>query len=553
MREGRGRPAGRLRTPTDTASPRGNRMHADPTPPARRPLAPALALALLAAGLPSAGQETPRTGPEISGYTEYTTYGEMMDYLGAVQASGTEMRLGIYGETRLGRELPYAVFARPSVTRPWEAWALGKPILVLAANVHGDERTFRESLLLLLRDLATPGTEMNGALDQLTILVVPQLNPDGFSTPDPQRGNIWGLDLNRDYMKLEQPEIRSYVQNILLPWAPHLFVDGHNGGSYPYNLNYQCPSHTTPDARITELCDERIFPAIDEALGTEGYRAWYYQRGDENRWDVGGSDPRIGRNYGGFSNMVGILFESPRGQSMADGVRAGVIGYETVVRWARDNAGLLAETVRRARIETAAGGGRPGDDVPIEVAYLPGEEPVTYLIPEEPGDTGAVREIRSDSLMIVPVTTLARPRPWAYVLPPDAEAAVDLLADHGIQVEILTEDAAAEVEIYLIGEVRYEQAYNHEAATKIDVAETVRREETLSRGSYLVRTRQMRGRVAAHLLEAETRDGVVYWNRMDPWIPKTAVEAFRAGEGPAPEFPVWKLMEPTPLPTRLLP
>ena len=551
MREGRGRRAGRPRPPTDTALPGENRMHAHPTPPARRLLAPALAL--LAAGLPAAAQETPRTGPEISGYTEYTTYGEMMDYLAAVQASGTEMRLGIYGETRLGRELPYAVFARPSVTRPWEAWSLGKPIVVLAANVHGNERTFRESVLLLLRDLATPGTEMNDALDQLTILVVPQLNPDGFSTPDAQRGNIWGLDLNRDYMKLEQPEIRSYVQNILLPWAPHLFVDGHNGGSYPYNLNYQCPSHTTPDARITELCDDRIFPAIDEALGTEGYRAWYYQRGNENRWDVGGSDPRIGRNYGGFSNMVGILFESPRGQSMADGVRAGVISYETVVRWARDNAGLLAETVRRARLETALGGGRPGGDVPIEVAYLPEEEPVTYLIPEEPGDTGAVREIRSDSLMIVPVTTLARPRPWAYVLPPDAEAAVDLLADHGIQVEILTEDAGAEVEIYLIGDVRYEQAYNHEAATKIDVAETVTREETLSQGSYLVRTGQMRGRVAAHLLEAETRDGVVYWNRMDPWIPKTAVEAFRAGEGAAPEFPVWKLMEPTALPTRLLP
>ena len=190
MTQGRGRRAGRPRPPTDTAPPRGNRMHAHPTPPARRTLT--LALALLAAGPPAAAQETPRTGPEISGYTEYTSYGEMMDYLAAVQASGTEMRLGIYGETRLRRELPYAVFARPSVTRPWEAWALGKPILVLAANVHGNEPTFRESVLLLLRDLATPGTEMNRALDELTILVVPQLNPDGFSTPDPQRGQHLG-------------------------------------------------------------------------------------------------------------------------------------------------------------------------------------------------------------------------------------------------------------------------------------------------------------------------------------------------------------------------
>ncbi len=530
-------------------------MQTHPTPARRSPLAPilVLALALLPQARPAAGQEAPRTGPEISGYTEYTSYGEMMAYLAAVQASSREMRLGIYGETRLGRELPYAIFSRPSITRPWEAWVLGKPILVLAANVHGNEPTLRESVLLLLRDLATPGTEMNDALDELTILVVPQLNPDGFSTPDAQRGNIWGLDLNRDYMKLEQPEIRGYVRNILLPWAPHLFVDGHNGGAYPYNLNYQCPSHTAPDARITGLCDELIFPAVDEALGTEGYRAWYYQRGNETRWDVGGSDPRIGRNYGGFSNMLGILFESPRGQSMADGVRAGVVGYEAVVRWARANSELLLETVHRARIETAEAGGRPGGEVPIEVVYVPEEGPVTYLLPEEPGSEGPFHVVQSDSLMKVPVTTLSRPRPWAYLLPPDAEAAVRLLRDHGIQVEAVVADVEAVVDIYLIGDLRYEEAYNHDAAAKIDVADAVTREATIVRGSYVVRTGQMQGRVAAHLLEAETRDGVVYWNRMDPWIPKTAVEAFKAGDGPPPEFPIWKLMGPTPLPTRLLP
>lgn len=512
-----------------------------------------LSLALLFVPTRVAGQQEHRTGPELSGYTEHTSYEEMMDYLARVQASSTEMRLGIYGETRLGRELPYAIFSRPSITQPWEAWVLGKPILVLAANVHGNEPTFRESVLLLLRDFATRGTEMNDALDQLTVLVVPQLNPDGFSTPEPQRGNIWGLDLNRDYMKLEQPEIRGYVQNILLPWAPHLFVDGHNGGSYPYNLNYQCPSHSTPDARITELCDEMIFPDVDRELQAEGFRAWYYQRGNENRWDVGGPDPRIGRNYGGFSNMVGILFESPRGQSMADGIRAGIIGYETVVRWARDNTELLVETVHRARMETVQMGSAAQGEVPIEVVYLPQGERVTYLIPDGPEVDGGTMEIQSDSLMKVPQTTLSRPRPWAYLLPPDAEDAVELLLQHGIQVEELQRPVELVVDVYRIGSVSYEQAYNHEAATKVDVADTITREASVPRGSYLVRTGQMRGRVAAHLLEAETRDGVVYWNRMDPWIPKTAVDDFRAGEGPPPEFPILKVMEPTPLPTRLIP
>ena len=285
--------------------------------PTVAPLA-ALALstvALLGTAPVAAGQATIRTQAELSRFAEDTSYDGMMEYLGRLQGASTEMRLGIYGQSREGRALPVAIFSRPAATRPWEAWALGKPILVLATNVHGGERVLRESVLIRARELSTPGTLMNDALDELTILVVPQINPDGFSAlPVPTRGNLWGVDLNRDYMKLEQPEIQAYVQDILLAWAPHLVVDGHSGGAQPYNLNYQCPSHSTPDPRITTLCDERIFPAVQRRLASEGYAAWYYFRGNETRWDVGGPEPRVGRNYGGFANTIAILFESPDGQ-----------------------------------------------------------------------------------------------------------------------------------------------------------------------------------------------------------------------------------------------
>ena len=43
---------------------------------------------------------------------------------------------------------------------------------------------------------------------------------------------------------------------------------------------------------------------------------------------------------------------------------------------------------------------------------------------------------------------------------------------------------------------------------------------TFPAGSYVVRTAQLQGRVLVHLLEPETTDGVVYWNRMDAWIPR---------------------------------
>ena len=76
------------------------------------------------------------------------------------------------------------------------------------------------------------------------------------------------------------------------------------------------------------MCDREIFPAINAKLATEGYKAWYYTGGDENEWRVGGSQARIGRNYGGFVNSVGILFEAPS-QELETGARAGYLGYLT--------------------------------------------------------------------------------------------------------------------------------------------------------------------------------------------------------------------------------
>jgi len=130
---------------------------------------------------------------------------------------------------------------------------------------------------------------------------------------------------------------------------------------------------------------------------------------------------------------------------------------------------------------------------------------------------------------------------------------VELLRRHRVTVEQLQEDTAMDVEAYTIGDITYERAYNHAASTIVHVEGTVNRRVTLPKGTYLVRTGQMQGRVAAHLLEAESTDGVVYWNRMDAWLPKPEVAAYRSGEGEAPLYPIYRLMAPTPLSTRLLP
>ncbi|NIT87217.1 MAG: hypothetical protein GWN82_10185, partial [Gemmatimonadetes bacterium] len=76
-------------------------------------------------------------------------------------------------------------------------------------------------------------------------------------------------------------------------------------------------------------------------------------------------------------------------------------------------------------------------------------------------------------LMKKPVATRLRDRPWAYLLPRDAEDAVELLLRHGITVERLVTPATLEVQAYTVADVTHEPQYNHAAVTMIQVGDVV--------------------------------------------------------------------------------
>ena len=539
----------------------------------------ALSALVLAVATHTLSAQDIRTASEQNNYSRFTSYPEMMDYLRQLKMSSLDMRMGTYGTTREGRELPYVIFSRPLVSQPWEAQLLGRPIVLLAANVHGGERTFREGLLVLMRDLATRGTPANALLDNLVILVAPQINPDGFHTgqvnqqtgiPSGLRGTPWEPDLNRDYVKLESPEIAGYIGELVNTWHPHIFVDGHNGGAQPYNVNYQCGSSAAPDQRLTDLCDDEIFPAINRALATENMKAFYYQYAgagggaddrDEKIWTTGGFEARIGRNYGGFVNSIGILFEAPGGQNLQTGARAGYLAYKAVIDYARQNATKLMAAIQTARDETIRWGLNAEGDIPVRMRYGPDPRRVTWELVRD----GGVVTVTSDSLMKRPITLATRERPYAYVLPHFAEDAVAMLRRHKIVVEQLTEPMTIQVQAYTVKDVAYTEQYNHAAAVVVEVDQVLEREMQFPKGSYVVPTGQVLGRLVAHMLEVETDDNVIYWNTMDAWLPRPTARVAAATESTAavttgannqqdlPFVPIYKIMTPMSLPTKVMP
>jgi hypothetical protein len=107
------------------------------------------------------------------------------------------LRVDTIGRSVLGREIRAVTFGR------------GPTRVLLWSQMHGDEATATMSLGDVLRFLAAP--EPHALRDrlarQLTVVMVPMLNPDGAELF--QRQNAMGIDVNRDARRLVTPEGRA--------------------------------------------------------------------------------------------------------------------------------------------------------------------------------------------------------------------------------------------------------------------------------------------------------------------------------------------------------
>lgn len=318
------------------------------------------------------------TAFEESNYQTHCTHQEMMDYLEKVAAGSQDMFLSTYGQSVNGRELVYVVFSRPMVSNPFEAMTSGKPIVVLDAGVHGNEKVLRESNLILIRELAQRGTEMNTLLDDLVVIMVPCLNPDG--TEQNKRRNANDNDLNRDYIKLDVPESQSYVSNLLKKWNPHIQIGGHNSGTRYYNMLYLASTNAAADPALSKICDDEIFPLIDNNLEAAGYTSFYYGNGNEERWEVGSYSPNIFRPYGGICNYISIVFESPRGQSLKDGTLSGIISYKSILEYCSKNNDKVMNVVNSAREKTIELGQKAEGEIAVQMEYVPEDYKVSYFL-----------------------------------------------------------------------------------------------------------------------------------------------------------------------------
>lgn len=471
-----------------------------------------------------------------------TLYDPLMSFVYELEAGTDLMNVIKLTETLMGRDVVLATLSSPAVFRPSDLAKSDKPVVLIVNNVHGGEVAGKDAAMEIMRDLVHG--DLRPLLDEVVVLVVPTINPDGAE--ERRRTNEEGFDLNRDYIKLESQEIHALVTQVIQEWQPDIWVDTHHGGSDPYTLTYQTNMNPAGDQELVAFGNDRILARVREALRAEDYDGfWYTGVGSVDGvegWVPTSVEPRKQHVFATLANTVGFLFETPNGRNRVTNngtevvpipeeeryrhqVRGQYIGQRELIRFAAEESEDLKAVVRNARERAIRLGNDDTDDDQIVLEYEQVEKYQDSYWRRVGGRGGRGGDDVSYELVTGPVFTRFEPtrtttRPYGYLIPPSMTKLIAVLLEHDIAVKRLNEPATLEVEAYdatAIETTSYFQAHYLKSVNADKVTETVE----FPVGAFFVPSGQPMSNFISYLLEPETNDNLVTWGYLDNVLRET--------------------------------
>ena len=449
-----------------------------------------------------------------------------------LDAASDLIRIEQFGVSPEGRPI-YAVVASKDGT----AFDPSKPVLLAQAGIHPGEIDGKDAGMMLLRDIAFYGK--SDLLDRVNLILIPILSVDGherastYSRPNQRGPRIQGWrntatnqNLNRDYLKLDQPEMRA-VRGLILKYRPDLYVDIHvtDGMDYQYDVTYGYNGENGVYSRSpasARWLDAALKPAVNAALEGQGHipGELVFGVGDDPRAGLsdGGLGERFSNGWGSAAHVPTILIENHSLKPYEQRVLGTYVFLEEAMR------------------SLARGGSELRAAIEADKALRPADIPANFEPDPTPGSTRAFKGIRYEmydspasgrreirwlgepdpELWSLPFygsrPTLTLQRPTAYWVPAHRSDIIERLGLHGVRMERLEEPRTASVEMLRLQDPKLAPRANEgRVAVTVSGVTAARRDWTWAPGSVRVPTDQPLGDIVVLLLEPQSTESFFAW------------------------------------------
>jgi hypothetical protein len=448
-----------------------------------------------------------------------------------------------FGTSPQGRELPLLIVSKQGVRDPGDRRRTGIPVVLIQAGIHAGEIDGKDAGLMLVRDMAIAKTR-SSLLDSAIVLFIPIFNVDGHERFGPfnrinQNGpeemgwrvTARNLNLNRDYLKADAPEMRALLR-LFAAWEPDLYIDCHvtDGIDFQYDVTYTTETGPQIDAGVGAWISRDLLPGMLSGVEQAGHRIFWYVFPREEKdltrgMDGGASPPRFSTGYAALRNRAALLIETHVYKPYRTRVEATYAVLASSLERVNRTASVLRSAVLRAD-ETQAELGRRGAMVPLTFGLDSGSVVREFLgyrsFQQKSAVSGSTRVVYSNEPVVVRLPFYGGIRvtdsvavPKAYLVPPEWSFVPEILRLHGVRMQRLRAPATVEVGSCRFRNPRWkERPYEGRHGLTV-TAEPIRERRTFGAGTVVIPADQPAMRVAVQLLEPRSADSFVAWGFFD--------------------------------------
>jgi hypothetical protein len=176
------------------------------------------------------------------------TYQEIIDFYNTIAQKSGFIQVTTFGSTDSGFPLHEIVLSKHGFD-PKQIKSTNLPVLLINNGIHPGEPCGIDASMIFARNILQTAM-LDSVLDKMVIVIIPVYNIGGClnrsstsranqNGPDSYgfRGNAKNYDLNRDFIKADAANTRSFY-TVFKKWDPDIFVDTHtsNGADYQYTM-----------------------------------------------------------------------------------------------------------------------------------------------------------------------------------------------------------------------------------------------------------------------------------------------------------------------------
>ncbi|SKB74143.1 M14 family zinc carboxypeptidase [Daejeonella lutea] len=465
------------------------------------------------------------------------TYQEAIAFYRELDAKHEQMQLLEYGPTDIGKNLNLIVLSKDKIFSPDDIRRANKRILLINNGIHPGEPEGIDASMMLARDMLSNNTLPK----DVVICIIPVYNIDGMLNrgtsranqlgPDSYgfRGNYQNLDLNRDFIKTDSKNSRSF-QEIFNIWQPEVFVDNHtsNGADYQYIMTLIHPQKDKLDPVLSEYASRYMIPDLYKGMKDAGFEMIPYVNSVEETPDAGITGflevARYSTGYAALHNTIGFMPEThmlkPFAQRVASTYQFMVNVIKIVQRDSKqigENKKIADDKVKNQKKFSLQWSLKQDDFSMISFKGFEAKyknsgvsgQPRLYYDRNSPYQ----KDIKVWDKYIPSVTA---DKPVAYIIPQAWSKIADLLTLNGVQLKRLNADSEMEVQSYYIEDYKsparpFEGHYLH---TQVKI-KPVQNKLKFYVGDYVVYANQKQNRYIVETLEPQGADSFFAWNFFD--------------------------------------